>query len=85
MTSTVAQTSRGIGWVQSARQLLAAMSVENTSDPWYEVVPFDDRTLRVRGTLPPWIREQIERSCLDTGTCIDGWSVWVPRGTGDDA
>ena len=63
----------------------AAMSVERPADPWYDIVEFDDGTLRVRGKLPPHVREQLEQTHVDTGTRIDRWSVWISREAGHDS
>ncbi|HZO31865.1 MAG TPA: hypothetical protein VFH48_38400 [Chloroflexota bacterium] len=63
----------------------AAMSAERPADPWYDIVKFDDGTLRVCGKLPPHVREQIEQTHFDTDTRIDRWSVWVPREAGNDS
>ena len=57
----------------------AAMCAERPAEPWYDVVEFDDGTLRVRGKLPPHVRERLGQTHVDTGTRIDRWSVWVPR------
>jgi hypothetical protein len=56
-----------------------AMCAECPTEPWYDIVDFDDGTLRVRGKLPPHVRERLEQTHVDTGTRIDRWSVWAPR------
>jgi hypothetical protein len=56
-----------------------------TPEPTYDIVAFDDGTLRVRGCLPPLVRESLLLTHVEGGHDRQGRAIWYPKEAPDAA